>query len=287
MDKQNPFVTFIGQRTHSLIDRITKADQQLSDEHVRRVRVGLKRWRTLYQVITALEPHHVESGKVERSVRRLFKRAGALRDCQLNRQLLSGLSLPDRLEKKIQHFLKKREKKARKRLKKAIRSVRFNRIRKISRRIRQLTPAIAPARICQQLGHLLDREAGAIEALPLLDASPEQLHSVRKHLKSLIEIGNVMRSITPDQSLTRLIQRAKNAQRRLGDWHDRVSLVGQINDYVAHHRSVLSPEKIRLLFDRLDAITQRQTKRIRHEVDKLSQLLLLLSPWRTIALCVQ
>lgn len=283
MDKQNPFATFIGQRTNSLIDRITKVDRELSDEHVRRMRVGLKRWRTLYQVITVLEPHYVESSKVERSVRRLFKRAGSLRDCQLTRQLLAGLSLPARLEKKIQHFLKKQEKKARKRLKKAIRSVRFNRIRKISRRIRQLTPAIAPAWISQQLGRLLDREACAIEALSLTNATPEQLHTVRKHLKSLIEIGNVTRSITPDQSLTRLIQQAKMGQRRLGNWHDRVSLVGQINNYIAHHRSGLSPEKIRSLFNRLDAITQHQIKQIRHEVGKLGQMLLLLTPWRTIA----
>ena len=226
------------------------------------------------------EPHPVESSKVERSVRRLFKRAGALRDCQLTRELLTGLFLPARLEKKVRHLLKKEQRKARKRLKKAIRFVRLKRIRKISRRIRQLAPAIAPARIRQQLSRFLDREVCAIEALPPANATPEQLHIVRKHLKSLIEIGNVMRSITPDKSLTRLIQRAKNGQRRLGNWHDRVSMTGQLNNYIAHHPSGLSPEKIRILSDRLAAMTQRQTTQIRYEVTKLGRWLPLLAPWR-------
>lgn len=223
--EQNPFVTFVGQRTQSLIDRVKAVDHLCSNEHVRRVRVGIKRWRTLYRLITALLPHRVRSRKVECSVRRLFKQAGALRECQLNRQLLAGLSLPATLEKSVQHFLKKREKKAQRRLKKVIKSVRSKQVRKISRRIRQLIPAIAPAQISRQLSCFLDHEVRAIDALMQPEVSLEQLHTIRRHLKSLIEIGNVMSSITPDTSLARLMQRAKNGQRRLGDWHDRIGLI--------------------------------------------------------------
>ena len=279
--EHNPFATFVSQRTQSLIDRIEAVDHTCSSEHIRRVRVGIKRWRTLCELLTALLPHRVRSRQVERSVQRLFKRAGALRDCQLNRQLLAGLSLPATLEKNVQHFLKEREKKARRRLKKAVNSIRPKRVQKISRRIQQRTLAIPPAQISQQLSRSLDHDVCAIEALIQPEVSSEQLHTIRKHLKSLIEIESVMSSISPDKSLARLMQQAKNGQRRLGDWHDRVSLIAQLNDYMARHPNKLSPHKIHALSDRLDEITQRQTKRIRHEVDKLGQMLSLLAPWRT------
>ena len=278
--EQNPFVTFVGQRTQSLIERVEAVDHTCSSEHIRRVRVGIKRWRTLYRLVLALLPHRIGGRKVEHSVQRLFKRAGILRDCQLNRQLLAGLFLPTKLEKTVQHFLKKREKKARRRLKKAVKSIRTKQIRKIIRRIRQCTPAIAPAQINQQLSRFLDHDVCAIEALMQPEGSSERLHTIRKRLKSMIEIGNVMSSIASDTSLARLMQRAKNGQRRLGDWHDQVSLIAQLNDYITHHPSGLSPEKIRLLLDQLNSVTQRQTKRIRHEVDKLGQMLPSLAPWR-------
>lgn len=105
----------------------------------------------------------------------------------------------------MQRFLKKQEKKALKRLKKAIHTVRFKQVRKVSQRIEQLAPAIAPQRLSHQLSRFLDQESCAIEALLAKEVSPEHLHSIRKHLKSLIEIGNVIRTITPDKSLAHLI----------------------------------------------------------------------------------
>ncbi|MBC8151722.1 MAG: CHAD domain-containing protein, partial [Bacteroidetes bacterium] len=253
--EQNPFVTFVGQRTHSLINRIEAVDHLCSNEHVRRIRVGIKRWRTLYGLVTALLPHRVRSRKVEHAVQRLFKRAGNLRDCQLNRQLIAGLSLPATLEENVQHFLKKREKRAQRRLREAIKEVRPKRVRKVSRRIRQRILAVDPAQIDQQLSSFLDQNVHVIEALMQPDVSSEQLHTIRKHLKSVIEIGDIMHTITPDKSLARLMQRAKTGQRRLGDWHDRVSLNEQLNDYIVHHPNGLSPQKIRVLSDKLDKIT--------------------------------
>lgn len=283
MDRQNPFALFIGQRTNSLLDRIDKVGHTLSNEHIRRVRVGIKRWRTLYELVRVLMPHHFPPNKVERSVHRLFKRAGNVRDCQLNRQLVAGLDLPAKLEKKVQRFFKEQGRKARKRLKKDIEALHPKRVRTISRRIEQLVPAISPEQVSRQLRHFMNHEVLAIESLQRPDASPEQLHSIRKHLKSLIEVGNVILSITPDKSLTRLIQRAKNRQRQLGNWHDQVSLIEQLKDYIVDHPAGLSPEKLRSLFDKLDTVVNRHTKRIRHEVAKLSQVLPLLTPWRTSA----
>jgi CHAD domain-containing protein len=280
MNGRNPFGMFIGQRTNSLLDRVDKVGHTLSDEHIRRVRVGIKRWRTLYELVRILMPNHFPSNNVEQSIRRLFKRAGTVRNCQLNRQLVTGLDLPEKLEKKVQHSLKKQEKKRRKQLKKAIKAFHPKRVRTINRRIEQLAPIINPEQVSRQLRHFMDHEVLAIEALQRSDASPEQLHRIRKHLKSLIEVGNVIRSITPDKSLTRLVQRAKTRQRQLGTWHDQVSLIGQIKDYIVDHPTGLSPEQLRSLFDRLDAVVNRQTERIRHEVAKLSQVLPLLTPWR-------
>lgn len=280
---QNLFATFVDQRTNSLIDRIRDVERKSSAEHLRRVRVGIKRWRTILQIVTVLMPARLKGKKVERLIQRLFKWAGAVRDNQLDRQLLARMSLPVRLKKKVQHLLKKREKKARKQLKKAIHNVKLKQVRKVSQRMQQFAPAIAPRYISHQLSRFLDHECCAIEALLAREVSPEHLHSIRKHLKSIIEIGNVISTITPNKLLVHLIQRAKTGQRRLGSWHDSVCLRAQISAYMADHPCGLSPEKIRSLSGRLEAKTQRETKRICHQVDTVSSILPLLTPWRTEA----
>lgn len=225
-------------------------------------------------------PTSGKPGKVERAVKRLFKRAGIVRNNQLNRQLVTLLRLPAELEKDLDRYFKKEGKQARKQFKKAIKSLKVKQLKKISHVVRHADEAISPLRMTHQLSRLMEHEAKAITDLPLADASTEQLHTVRKHLKSLIELAEVTLSITPDKSMTRVMQRSKTLQRRLGNWHDQIVLVEQINNYIARHPAVLPPDKTRVLYKRLEARTQRQTTRIRHEVAKLSQWLPLMTPWQ-------
>ncbi len=282
MDGQNTFETFIEQRTKSLADRLDIATHDKSDEAIRRLRVGIKRWRTLYRLVMKLRPPSGKTGKVERRVKRVFKRAGTVRTNQLNRQLIGPLRLPANLEKDVDRYFRKQEEKAKKQLRKSVKSVKVNRLTKEARVIRHADAVISPLRMTHQLSRLMEHEAEAINELPLTDASTEQLHTVRKHLKALIELGEVTLTLTPDKSMTRVMQRAKTLQRRLGNWHDQIVLIDQINGYVARHPTVLTPLKTRALYKRLDIRTQRQTTQIRHEVAKLSQWLPLMTPWRSV-----
>lgn len=279
MDKQSTFETFIEHRTQSLLERLEEAKHEFSSESIRRLRVGIKRWRTIYRLVTMLQPQSIKSSKLERSVKRLFKRAGIVRSNQLNRQLIGGLGLPVALEKSVGRFFKKQEKKARKRLKKATKAFRVKQLRKTGRVISYPHVAVSPLRMTHHLGRLMDHEAGAIADMSLAEISTEELHTIRKHLKALIEMGQVTLSITPDKSLTHVMQRAITLQRRMGNWHDQMGLFEQLNDYIARHPSGASPEKIRVLYKRLDNRIQRQTTRIRQEVAKISQWLPLMTPW--------
>lgn len=77
---QNLFATFVAQRNNSLINRICDVDRKSSAEHIRRLRVGIKRWRTILVVVTDLILPRLKSEKAERSILRLFKWAGTIRD---------------------------------------------------------------------------------------------------------------------------------------------------------------------------------------------------------------
>lgn len=262
------------------MSRIDEATHDQSDEAIRRLRVGIKRWRTLFRLVRLFKSTSDKSGKVERAVKRLFKRAGIVRNNQLNRQLVTRLRLSAELEKDLDGYFKKQEKKARKRFRKAIKSLNTKRLKKVSHVVRHADGAISPLRMTHQLSRLMDQDAEVIIDLPLADASTEQLHLVRKHLKSLIELAGVTLSITPDKSMTRVMQRSRTLQRQLGNWHDQLMLVDQINDYMARHPAVLPPDKTRALYKRLEVRTQRQTAQIRQEVAKMSQWLPLMTPWR-------
>lgn len=281
MENQNLFAAFIDERTKSLTHRIDEAEHKLSNEHIRRVRVGLKRWRTLYHLVMVLMPHQSNGVKADQSVKRLFKRAGKLRDCQQTRALLADLKLPAKQEKKVGLFLKKREKKARRRLKKTIGAFRTKQVRKFSRFVGAHNNAIGAVRVRQKLHRLIDQETKAIQGLQQSNPSAEQLHAIRKHLKSMIELSSVLIAVTQDKSLNRPVRRAKRLQTRLGNWHDQIGLVEQLSGYMARHPNRFSSEKNRALFDRYNKAVDRKTTRIRRDIGNLTPLLSSLTPWHT------
>lgn len=282
MNTKTPIELFIKRRTQSLVDRLCVAKHDKSDVAVRRLRVGIKRWRTLHRLVIKLQGPSGKSGKAERAVERVFKRASAVRTNQLNQQLVSTLKLPLKLEEDLKRHFCKQEKSARKRLRKAIKLMKVNWLKKEARVVRFVNEGISSLPITHPLCQLMEYEADAISELPLINASAEQLHLARKHLKALIELGEVTLTLTPEKLLTHVMPRAITLQQRLGNWHDQIVLINHINHYLARHPTLLTPTKIHAIYGRLETRMQRQTIQIRHEVGKLSQWLAWMTPWRMV-----
>lgn len=271
---------FYKLRADSLIERVDAARDHLTDEHIRRVRVGIKRLRSLLRLMAYIRPKLFNSRRHERATRRLFKRAGRVRDYQVSQDTLSKVPLPADLSKRYRKYLEKEEQKARKQLKRALKKFSEKKLKKSGKLIGRLGLTVSPLKIEQRLRLFIDREAGAIEALQQVERSTEHTHEMRKHLKSLIEIGTLLAQFTHDDGLEQLLTKAKRTQVQIGTWHDRVVLLHHLEAFIAADDDLPDDTADRLIAKQ-QQLVDRQEKRIDHLAEQLTALLAGLAPWRT------
>lgn len=270
---------FYKQRTASLLERIEMALDHLTDENVRRVRVGIKRLRSLFRLMQFVRPKQFKSQKHERVFRKLQKRAGRLRDYQTSLAMLSRLPLSPDLLKRYRRYLEKEEHRAQKRLKKALKTFDKKDLKKAGKLIRRLGVTVAPLKVIQRLRLFIDQETAAMEVLQLAEHSAENTHTLRKHLKAVIEVGTLLNQLTPDDELAQVLTRGKDVQLKLGRWHDRVTLLHHLDLFLAADDE-LPEETANRLIQKQQRLATQQQQRITALSGTLSTLLHGLAPWR-------
>ncbi|CCH00654.1 hypothetical protein FAES_2645 [Fibrella aestuarina BUZ 2] len=275
----SPLHDFYKQRASSLIERIEDARDHLTDEHVRRIRVGIKRLRSLYRLMEFIRPKQFKSRRHERAFRKLFKRAGQLRDIQLSQASIDTIPLRGTMAKRYARYLEKEEKKARKKLKKALKKFHKRDLKKADKLIQRIGVTVSPVKVDQRLRTYIDREAAAIEVLQQGGQSTENTHQMRKHLKALIEVGTLLIQLMPDDALEQLLTKAKQTQQQVGLWHDRVVWLSHLEAFIAADNEQPDDNTERLIA-RQHQTANRQEKRVDLLMDNLTTLLNGLAPWR-------
>ncbi|MEZ0607498.1 CHAD domain-containing protein [Fibrella sp. WM1] len=278
-ETNSPLHDFYKQRASSLIERIEDARDHLTDEHVRRIRVGIKRLRSLYRLMEFIRPKQFKSRRHERAFRKLFKRAGQLRDIQLSKASIDSIPLRGATAKRYARYLEKEEKKARKKLKKALKKFHKRDLKKAGKLIQRIGVTVSPVKVDQRLRTYIDREAAAIEVLQQAGQSTENTHQMRKHLKALIEVGTLLIQLAPDDALEQLLTKAKQTQQQVGLWHDRVVWLDHLEAFIAADTEQPDDNTERLIA-RQHQTANRQEKRVDQLMDNLTILLNGLAPWR-------
>lgn len=278
-ETNSPLHDFYKQRASSLIERIEDARDHLTDEHVRRIRVGIKRLRSLYRLMEFIRPKQFKSHRHERAFRKLFKRAGQLRDIQLSKASIDSIPLRGTTAKRYARYLEKEEKKARKKLKKALKKFHKRDLKKAGKLIQRIGVTVSPVKVDQRLRTYIDREAAAIEVLQQAGQSTENTHQMRKHLKALIEVGTLLIQLAPDDALEQLLTKAKQTQQQVGLWHDRVVWLDHLEAFIAADTEQPDDNTERLIA-RQHQTANRQEKRVDQLMDNLTTLLNGLAPWR-------
>ncbi|MBO0939122.1 CHAD domain-containing protein [Fibrella sp. HMF5335] len=280
METTNTLHDFFRHRAHSLVERIGDARHHPTDERIRRVRVGIKRLRSLFRLIELIRPHRFKSRRHERALRKLFKQAGRVRELQVSQDALPHLSVPADVKKQYRLFLAKREHKARKKLKKALGQFHKKDLKPAARLVRRLGKKTTPAKIDGRLRAFIDREALAIDALQRAERTPESTHQARKHLKALLEIGTLLIQHTPDDALAKVLTTAKQLQTQIGTWHDKIVLLQQLEAFIATDND-LPPTTADRLVARQQQLATQQTQRLDQLNDSLRNLVEDLAPWRS------
>ena len=278
MANSNTLYAFYQQRAHSLTERVEAACEHLTDERIRRVRVSIKRLRSLFRLMQLIRPRQFRSRRHERLVRKLFRKAGTVRDYQISQAALPKMAIPADLKKEYRCFLDKREQKAQKRLKKALRHFRKKELKPAAKLIRHIGRRVAPTKVEQRLRTYIDHQAAAIDTLLRATPSTEHMHQMRKHLKSLLEVGTLLTQFSHDDALAHVLTRAKKLQTQLGQWHDNIVLLDHLEAFIAADDHLPGHTTNRLTARQQQ--TARQEQHMARLSDSIGEWLHDLAPWR-------
>lgn len=191
------------------IGRISK---KLTPENVHHFRTNSRR---VEAIISVLSPESRNKKKTLKLVAKLRKRAGKVRDLDVQIGLLNGLKVPDRQNHRAQllELLEEEHARSTKKLSKAADPATLRELRKRLRRERNEIQfdGIDPLRL-------------AVSALPRVEQSPlteKTLHAFRigaKQARYLAELGG------DSPAAKTFVEELKRAQDAAGEWHDALKL---------------------------------------------------------------
>jgi CHAD domain-containing protein len=206
---------------HKLGRLLEEMPEGVTVERVHDLRTTVRRLETLGSV---LSPSGFQQSKPVKRLARLRRRAGKVRDLDVQMHLLSSLRIEAGVRDKarlLQSLEVMREKQA-KRLLKLLRDFNVRSLQKSLRRLLAAPPQ--PARVERQrrqqwLAQAMDQFTGAVRRRPQLQE--QNLHDFRMDCKRVRYLAEMA---VPHPRARAWVERLKRIQDAVGEWHDSVVL---------------------------------------------------------------
>lgn len=203
------FDAFIKNEFKTIITSISGFDEEHNDEHLHTLRVSIKKIRAVMRV---LYQNHQHSKKALKQLKVLFREAGAVREMQLNANMLEKYGLKRyKAYFKLKHQIKKSSEHL------IQNCATYKTIAKQS--LKQLQKETAPISIHKLQKRILKEETILIKLINKNVHTSNQLHEIRKQLKTLQYVFKFL----PEQQKLLFTLQFKDVsplQERIGHWHD-------------------------------------------------------------------
>lgn len=239
-------------------------------DDIHRLRVDIKKLKALYRLLELLLPKQYRAKEQIAPLKKIFKRAGDIREAQINLAGIKQFILPGTIVTHYSFFLKEQEKEARRQLKKNIKHFKEKSLdnTRLSNLYKQLT--------FHKIEHILYTESGNIQKLSHGRLTVARLHEIRKRLKSLAEIIKLVQCVRPDFLPNTLPVMLKQTETLIGQWHDRIMLIQSLTNYMLRHKpSVADRTAIRKVILAIRTQNENQLKFLKHKLSKTLTLCLI------------
>jgi CHAD domain-containing protein len=216
-----------------------RAGKKKPDEgSIHALRLAIKRLKIILVLLHRggkLKNHFSSSSK---SLMRIFKAAGKIRDIQLSKKLLSGIRDKNESVEIFQKLLSKKEKDYRRKLTVHISAFPFNEglAKPFARTAKQIAAIPAPE-LEKIIYAVLSHESTTIgEALRKSYSDPEIFHEIRKKYKIAFMLSSLAGKKTKAPFRVREIKKLKSGAEAIGKWRDNEILLKSLRKYLKKTR---------------------------------------------------
>ncbi len=232
--------------------RFDRLQKQLDMEDVHQLRVSIKKLRAFWAlsgVIGGLPPMEK---KLKKSVRRLFKQAGLVRECQVNIHMLAKYNR--NYLKPFKQWLHTQNELAQSSLKIAIAQFDEKALIHFNENFLIALTRIPVHQIFGDSMSFIRQKFENVDKLKSASKDRLQLHEIRKELKALHAVLKVIHMLPVRTGLKKMDTKIDRLNDALGDWHDLEVLIHTLKQYPGQ----LMPEKS---IDRLKKFIHSQENR--------------------------
>lgn len=257
---------FFAHRLNCFERSYSLALQELNLDNIHDLRVSIKKVRSLLSLLELASNKKFDPNESFHLLNPVFKNAGYIRECQIN------ICLLEQFDNKVgvlfrDHLIKKQTKSA----KKLIREMNNFDIDELKRRYeltRKYIFELPITQINQASVESVEDKIQKIKRLKQKASGKFWMHKIRKHLKYVLEILDLINSLVEDHELKPLSQKTKSCAKLIGEWHD-------YQVFLASFKRFLFIKKINNKASKaISATIQEKTEELMRDIDYHLDLML-------------
>lgn len=207
-----------------------KRAKSLEEEDLHKLRVEIKNLRVLFAFLQQLQTKNLKLTGLLEFLKPVFKKAGKIRTVQLNLKLSKAYRSASM--SRFRDFLQKREKKARVRFVKELKAFDKETFKGLHKKKLNLLEKIEAGITARRSEAYVRRVFVKVRTALFNTNKDEALHEIRKHFKTLKNMGRLFAELKQVSPLHAEIKKTEALYEKIGQWHDELVFTESFETYV-------------------------------------------------------
>ncbi len=213
----------------SFIKHLKRA-KNLEEKQVHKLRVEIKNLRVLFGFLQALAKKNLKLSPLLKLLNPVFKKAGRIRTIQLN--LILTRPYRSATMVRFREHLQKQEKKANKRFLKHIKTFDTGKLEDLHKKNLKAIKKFKSEHLGEDSETYLRSMLARIRTAMFDVNQDEVLHEIRKHLKTVKNMGRFMKELKHTPAIEAEIKKLERTYDKIGKWHDGLVLAEAFENYI-------------------------------------------------------
>lgn len=272
--KKKSIYTFYKKRINTFLAHIKQTENLCQEDTIHSLRVEIKKLRAIFMFLEKIESKEWNGKKPYNLFKPLFKEAGIIREAQLNLKLILTYRLPPTDLVPFIDFLEHKQIQSEIALKKLVNKFDTKGLDLIHTRIKKISKKLNYQVLFSHACLVLTDEIMAIEKNQK-SITNEKMHNIRKHVKRIDTLLDMLSKIKPISSLTQFLAHLKTTQKTIGEWHDTLVLSESLHEFLkSQQKKIPTLKRVqRKVFKNSKTILQQLKKEISHLNNEMKQRL--------------
>jgi len=233
---------FYQKRTASFLLNIYKASITGDSRDIHRARLDVKKIIALFGLFELLDPAAFGQQPGYGLFRPLFRKAGKIREIQVNAALLAELDPRGADHPLFQSWLREEEQVAVQQFLRSVKKFREQELKKTNKIVEKICFSGSKFNLRYKTEDFIKNKIKLIKKLQSGETGDREIHKIRQHLKTISTLTTLVYAIKPGRHLDLVISALNKTEMMIGDWHDRLVLIETVNRYRKGNASIKKEE---------------------------------------------